>query len=81
MKLLGAPLTSHQLEVRDFIQTFNDEHGFSPTMREIATHFEVDLGSIFQRIHSLERHGAIELVRIPPKRTIRRIKVLPWSQT
>ena len=68
-------LTRRQQEVLAFIETFIDHHGYPPTMREIARHFEISVKAIFDHVKALEkkqkircdfnRSRAIELVKPP----------------
>jgi len=76
--LRGKPLTARQAETRAFIAAFCQEHGFSPTIREIGGHLQVTLRAAYQHVTALERHGAIERVRVGSK--VRALKVLPWDQ-
>jgi repressor LexA len=78
MRTRKDTLTIRQLEVRDFIQTFNEEHAFSPTMREIGEHFGITKIAAWQHVRALEGHGALE--RVYEGSMLRALKVLPWSQ-
>jgi repressor LexA len=78
MRTRKDTLTARQLEVRDFIQTFNEEHGFSPTMREIGEHFGITRPAAWQHVQALDNHGAV--ARVYEGSRLRALKVLPWSQ-
>lgn len=66
-------LTRRQQEVLAFLQTFIENHGYPPTMREIARHFDISVKAIFDHVKALEkkqqircdfnRSRAIELVK------------------
>ena len=53
-------LTKRQLEVLGFIQDFIQKHRYSPSYREIMSHFAFSsLGSVYKHVHVLKRKGAI----------------------
>lgn len=66
-------LTRRQQEVLAFLHTFIENHGYPPTMREIARHFDISVKAIFDHVKALEkkqqircdfnRSRAIELVK------------------
>lgn len=68
-------LTRRQTEVLAFLHTFIDNHGYPPTMREIARHFDISVKAISDHLKALERKNqircdfnrsrAIELVHSP----------------
>ena len=68
-------LTRRQQEVLAFIEAFIENHGYPPTMREIARHFEISVKAIFDHVKALEkkqkircdfnRSRALELVKPP----------------
>ncbi len=58
-------LTPKQLRVLDFIRDQRENHGFSPTMQEIADHIGVSKVTVFEHVESLVNKGA--LVRDPNK--------------
>ena len=53
-------ITDRQREVYNFIVTFSDQHGFPPTMQEIAEHLGIsgNLG-VIKHLTALERKGCI----------------------
>ncbi|MFW5710458.1 MAG: transcriptional repressor LexA [bacterium] len=79
-------LTRRQQEVLAFIEAFIDNHGYPPTMREIARHFEISVKAIFDHVKALEkkqkircdfnRSRAIELVK-PPAEVKEEITEIP----
>lgn len=54
------PLTERQREVYEWMLAFYRAHGYAPVIREIAKHFGVSNGSVFQHIQCLERYGYIK---------------------
>jgi repressor LexA len=52
-------LTPRQLAIVDFIRQFTREHGYSPTLNEIAAQMNVSKVTIFEHMKALERKGAV----------------------
>src|SRR4051812_43030850 len=53
-------LTPKQKEVLDFIHSFSEEHGYSPSQQEIAKHFGFkSLGTVQNYLVRLERQGIL----------------------
>jgi repressor LexA len=52
--------TSRQQEVLDYIVHHNDENGYAPSVREIAGHFSVSLGTVQGHLDALKRKGCLE---------------------
>jgi repressor LexA len=51
-------LTRRQKEVLDFITQFMDREGYSPSMEEIAEHFQfASLNAVFKHLEALESRG------------------------
>jgi repressor LexA len=51
-------LTKRQKEILDFISTFIDSNGYSPSMEEIAEHFQIaSLNAVFKHLEALELRG------------------------
>lgn len=53
-------LTKNQVRVADYISKFIDEKSYSPTYKEIAGHFKVNVNAIQQAIGALIKKGCIE---------------------
>jgi repressor LexA len=54
-------LTPKQKKVLEFITTFSDEHGYSPSQAEIARHFGFkSLGTVQNYLVRLERNGLLQ---------------------
>lgn len=51
------PLTRRQKNILDFFQSYLDQNGLSPTLEEIAHHFELNKVTIFGHVAELERKG------------------------
>ena len=51
--------TDRQLAIMEFLQQYRREHRKSPTMEEMATHFNVGRVTIHEHIRNLESKGAI----------------------
>ncbi len=54
------PLTRRQREILDFLGSYTESQGMSPTLEEIAQHFGVNKVTIFGHVSELERKGVIE---------------------
>ena len=51
-------LTKRQKEILDFITGFIDREGYSPSMEEIAAHFQfASLNAVFKHLEALEARG------------------------
>lgn len=57
------PPTPKQLAAEKFIATFHAEHGFAPSVRELAKHFGVTGPSMQGLLDRLEQRGRIRRVR------------------
>jgi len=64
-------LTEKQKETLEFIYTFHRDHGWPPSLREIAARFGITLKTTFDRILALERKGYI--IQPAGKRRVMRI--------
>lgn len=53
-------LTKKQLKIAEFIRKFVAENSYSPTYKEIAEHFKVNVNAIQQAIAALIKKGSIE---------------------
>jgi len=54
-------LSKRQLEVVNFIQSYIDQHAYSPSYREIQKHFKYSsLGTVYSLIKVLERKKALQ---------------------
>jgi repressor LexA len=53
-------LTARQKEVLKFLEAWRRARGFSPSVREIAAHFGIQLNAVARHLRALERKGAIE---------------------
>lgn len=53
-------LTKNQQKVADFISRFTKEHLYSPTYKEIAEHFKVNVNAIQQVVTALIKKDAVE---------------------
>jgi repressor LexA len=54
-------LTARQKEVLDFISSFLDDHGYPPTIREIAESFAISVKGAYDHVKALEKKGYIRL--------------------
>jgi repressor LexA len=52
-------LTPKQLLIVDFVREYDREHGFSPTLDEIAAQSGVSKVTIFEHMKALEKKGAV----------------------
>ena len=54
------PLTKRQKEILDFVSQFLDRHGYSPTLEEIATYFNLaSLNGVYKHLQALQERGFI----------------------
>ncbi len=54
------PLTRRQRDILGFFQEYSDREGISPTLEEIAQHFELSKVTIFGHVAELERKGVLQ---------------------
>ena len=52
-------LTRRQMEVMEFIQKFIHDNTYPPTIREVATKFNISVKAAFDHIKALEKKGSI----------------------
>lgn len=52
-------LTARQQQILDFISDFNQNQGYFPSLREIAAHFKLSLGTVQTHLDYLKRKGAL----------------------
>ena len=77
-------LTKRQKEILDFVRQFIDRNGYSPSMEEIAEHFEIaSLNAVFKHLAALELRGFLRRdanrarsIELPP-RAASPVQVLP----
>ena len=53
-------LTDRQREILDYIGEFRNREGLAPTIKELATHFEVSEPSIQAHVRALQRKGYVD---------------------
>ncbi len=58
--MTSIPLTRRQHEILAFYRAYSSEHGYSPTLEEVAQHFGVNKVTIFGHVAELERKGALQ---------------------
>ena len=57
----SAALTPRQQQIVDFIETYREEHGRSPSYREIAAHLGVaSTNTVYCHVLCIERKGRIK---------------------
>jgi repressor LexA len=61
----STQLTPKQLAILTYLRDYEREHGYSPTLQEVADHFHVTKVTIFEHVSVLERKGYLE--RLPHK--------------
>jgi len=52
-------LTPRQIEVLNLVKQFTEQHGYAPTLQEMATKLGVSTVTVFEHIRALARKGAI----------------------
>jgi len=56
----AVPLTRRQRAILEFFCDYRDANGISPTLEEIAQHFQVSKVTVFGHVAELERKGVIK---------------------
>lgn len=73
--MLNIPPTERQVQVLEAIQAFVDEHGYSPTLRELGAMLGIkSTNGVTEHLNSLVRKGCVAWDR-GKSRTIRVIGV------
>jgi len=52
-------LTPKQLRILEYIRSYIDTNGYSPTLQDIAGQFKVSTVTVFEHLNALEKKGAI----------------------
>ncbi len=55
----ALPLTRRQRDILEFLRSYVEEHGISPTLEEIAAYFNVNKVTVFGHVAEMERKGVI----------------------
>lgn len=55
--------TARQIQVVNFIRSYRDQHGFPPTISEIATFLGIARTTVFAHLAACEKKGLIEVGR------------------
>jgi repressor LexA len=55
--MTNRPLTKKQQQVLEFIRKFSEQHGHSPTLREIADNYQVNVTAVVDHIKALKKKG------------------------
>jgi repressor LexA len=50
-------LTLRQKQILEYLRTYQGEHGYPPSFREVAAHFKVNLGTVQDHFKALSRKG------------------------
>lgn len=56
------PLTPRQQDIRNWIAGYIDVHGFSPTVREIGSHYGFTTNGVKTHLNALRRKGYVTWV-------------------
>lgn len=51
------PLTTRQKTILEYLRNFLAEHGYPPSLREVAGHFKINLGTVQDHLKALTRKG------------------------
>lgn len=54
------PVTRRQKDILDFFRDYQERHGLSPTLEEIAQHLGVNKVTVFGHVAELERKGVLK---------------------
>jgi repressor LexA len=57
--MTNRPLTKKQQHVLEFIRKYTEQHGHSPTLREIADSYKVNVTAIVDHIKALKKKGYV----------------------
>jgi repressor LexA len=60
-------LTQKQDQILQFIQSFTEDQGYPPTVREIGYHFKIRSSSVFDHMEALKQKGYLEKERSKPR--------------
>jgi len=61
------PLTKRQKEILDFVSLFLERHGYSPTLEEIATYFNLaSLNGVFKHLQALQEGASFGVYPTKP---------------
>lgn len=60
-------LTERQREILDFISAYHGENEYFPSLREIAGHFQVSIGTVQTHLDYLKRKGALDWDKGKPR--------------
>ncbi len=60
-------LTDRQREILDFIRAYHGENEYFPSLREIAGHFQVSIGTVQTHLDYLKRKGALDWDKGKPR--------------
>jgi repressor LexA len=60
-------LTDRQREILDFIRAYHGENDYFPSLREIAGHFQVSIGTVQTHLDYLKRKGALDWDKGKPR--------------
>lgn len=52
-------LTGRQKQILEYLRSFQAEHGYPPSLREVAGHFKVNLGTVQDHLQALTRKGYV----------------------
>jgi repressor LexA len=50
-------LTMRQRQILEYLRSYQAEHGYPPSFREVAGHFEINLGTVQDHLKALARKG------------------------
>ena len=64
---MKTELTARQEEVLSYIRDFIEKNGYSPSFREIGSHFGINAKSVHDHIHALGAKVAITFRRYIPR--------------
>ena len=56
----SLPLTRRQRDILEFLRSYVDNEGISPTLEEIAAHFGVNKVTVFGHVAEMERKGVLK---------------------
>ena len=65
--MMDPNLTERQQEILDHIQAYHRDNEYFPSLREIATHFKVSIGTVQTHLDYLKRKGALSWDKGKPR--------------
>lgn len=53
-------ITKKQKQILDFVRTYSEKHGYSPSIPEMAKHFKLAISTVHEHLQNLQKKGYLE---------------------